>query len=124
MIQQLTVERLVAALAALAPIDGVSVGTFGVSSSVRIDFQAAATTTQRSNAAAALTAFDWSDAASLAWEQQQNPNQTALFAAAAQAVTDNLTFLAIATPTQTQAVAQVQALTRQMNQVIRYLAQL
>lgn len=42
-----------------------------------------------------------------------------LFDKAAAALTNNQTFLGIATPTQAQAVAQVQALTRQVDALIR-----
>jgi hypothetical protein len=121
-----TVQRLRAVLGALAPIDNVSVpnGTFGDSAQVVITFNVSATQPQKDAANAALVAFDWSDAAEATWEAQQDPDKTALFAAAANAVSNNVTFLGLATPTNAQAVAQVQALTQQMNQVIRYLAEL
>ncbi len=119
-----TLTRLQALLGAQAPINGVSVPTFGVSATVRIDFQAAATTQQRTNAQSVLTAFDWSDTAQQAWEDLQTPNLTTLRQNATTAVSNNTTFLGIASPTNAQAVAQVQALTTQMNQVIRYLGNL
>lgn len=46
-------------------------------------------------------------------------NREALLVKAAQALTNNATFLAIASPTQAQAVTQVKALTRQVNALIR-----
>ena len=46
-------------------------------------------------------------------------NEAALLAKAKTALTNNATFLAIASPTNAQAVAQVQALTRQVNVLIR-----
>lgn len=46
-------------------------------------------------------------------------NEAALLAKAKTALTNNATFLAIASPTNAQAVAQVQALTRQVNALIR-----
>lgn len=48
-------------------------------------------------------------------------NQQTLQQRAATALTNNQTFLAIASPTQAQAVAQVQALTRQVDGLIRFL---
>ncbi len=66
-----TAERIHGTVAALAPVVGVSVGTLGDSSTVRIEFAPAATTEQRAAAQAALDAFDWSDAAQIAWERGQ-----------------------------------------------------
>lgn len=48
-------------------------------------------------------------------------NQQALQQRAQTALTNNQSFLAIAAPTQAQAVAQVQALTRQVDGLIRFL---
>lgn len=48
-------------------------------------------------------------------------NQADLHQKAATALTNNAAFLAITSPTNAQAVAQVQALTRQMNAVIRLM---
>lgn len=50
-------------------------------------------------------------------------NQQALYAKAAQAFTNNQTYLAIATPSQVQVVAQVAALTRQVNALIRLITE-
>lgn len=49
------------------PIDGVS----GSSAGVRIDYQASATPAQRTQAAAIVAAFDWSDAAQATFTAQQ-----------------------------------------------------
>lgn len=57
--------RLHLTLAAVCPIDGVAIT--GVNTA-RIDYAAAATAPQRAAAAAALAAFDWSQAAQDAWE--------------------------------------------------------
>lgn len=116
--------RLQAILAALAPIDGVSIKTLGDAATVRIDFQAAATAPQRSAAQAALAAFDWSDAAQSAWDDAQHPERTDLVQAATQAVQNNTTYLGLASPNNAQNVAQVQALTQQMNKVIRRLIEI
>lgn len=50
-------------------------------------------------------------------------NFASLVSKAQAAIAANQTFLAIGSPTQAQAVAQVQALTRQMDAVIYYLLQ-
>ncbi len=46
-------------------------------------------------------------------------NYALLYPKGVQAIANNQTFLAIPSPTQVQAVAQVQALTRQVNALIR-----
>jgi hypothetical protein len=64
-------RRLDVTLEALCPIHGRSVPTFGTSAGATIAFKADATQQQRDAANAALAAFDWSDAAQLAWEAAQ-----------------------------------------------------
>lgn len=110
-------RRLDATLSALAPIHGTS------GDPPRIDFKDEATQPQKDAANAALASFDFSDAAQAAWEANLNPDRKTLRDAAAQAVADNTTFVNIASPTNAQVVAQVKALTRQMNQVIKRLIQ-
>lgn len=51
----------------------------------------------------------------------EDANARSLFSAADQALTNNRTFLALSSPTAAQNAAQVKALTRQMNGVIRLL---
>ena len=58
-------ERLHAAVAAVAPIFGVAIISPGVG---RVDVRPEATAPERAAAAAALAAFDWSDGAQAAWE--------------------------------------------------------
>ncbi len=65
------VLRLHNLLAAIAPIVGVSVGTIGVSASVRIDFDPAATAQQRTDAQTAVDGHDWSQAAQDIFDAQQ-----------------------------------------------------
>lgn len=60
--------RLQLTIAAVCPIDGVSGSATGPSTVIRIDYAASATAPQRAAAAAALAAFDWSQAAQDAWE--------------------------------------------------------
>lgn len=120
----LTGARLNQAIAALAPIHGVSVGTFGNAATCEIQFLPEATAPQRTAAAAALAAFDWSDSATEAWEAQQNPNRTALRNALAAALAANANYIALANPNAAQSTAQVKALAQQMNAVLRRLADL
>lgn len=47
-------------------------------------------------------------------------NQQTLLAAAQAAITNNVAFLAIPAPTQAQGLAQIQALTRQVDALIRF----
>ncbi len=68
----MSTTRLHSAVAAAAPVLGVSVGTPGDPASVRIDFAPEATTAQRAAAQAVVAGFDWSDSAQAAWELAQN----------------------------------------------------
>jgi hypothetical protein len=78
------VIRLDSAVRAVCPeIDGVSVGTPGDPSTVRIDFRPAATDAERKAAESAVKTFDWSDAAQIRWEAARNvPAAAALLASA------------------------------------------
>lgn len=63
-----TILRLDQALrAAGVPIDGVS----GAQGSVRVDYQAAATTAQKTQGAAIVSAFDWMAVTDATWQAQQ-----------------------------------------------------
>lgn len=64
--------RLLSAIRPVCPVLGVSVGTPGDSSTVRIDYDPSATSAQQAAAQAALAAFDWSDEAQAAWELSQS----------------------------------------------------
>lgn len=119
-----TVERLRAAIAAVAPIVRVSIGTLGDPATVRIGFAPEATQEQRDAAAAVVTAFDWSAEAHAAWEADRVPERKALRNAAAQAIQDNADFLALASPNNAAVLAHVRELTRQNTRIIRRLVQL
>lgn len=67
----MNVYRLHLAIAAVCPIVGVSVGTWGQANTVRIDFDAGATAQQQGAAQTALQAFDFSDAADAVFQTQQ-----------------------------------------------------
>lgn len=103
------------------PIDGVARLRDGT---VRIDFRPEATDQQKAAAQAIAAGWDWSPAADAAREEARHPERTDLRAAAAQALTDNAAYLAIASPTNAQIRDQTAALTRQLNRVIRRLVQL
>ena len=67
-------ERIEETIAAVCPIpvgSSVSIGTFGVSSSVTFVVDPSATAPQIAAAQALIDSFDWSDAAQLAWETEQ-----------------------------------------------------
>lgn len=68
-----------------------------------------------------LTTAEAAELASIDAEQTQVANRTTNKAQALTALATNTTYLAIVSPTQAQAVAQVAALTRQMDGVIRFL---
>lgn len=95
----------------------VEIGRHGDSSTVRVFPPSPA-------AQAVVDAFDWSDAAQQAWEEDQRPERKAIRQAAAAAVTDNQTYLAIATPTAVQVAAQVRRLTQQNIAIIRRIIQI
>lgn len=114
--------RLDAMIRAVCPISGVSVNTTPLM--VRINFAPEATQPQRAAAQAVVDAFDWSDAAQTAWEADQHPERKDLRAAAAGAISDNDTFLAIANPNNSQVAAQVRRLTQQNTRIIRRLSQI
>lgn len=107
--------------AAGLPIDGVS-GT----TNTRVDWLPGVTPTQAQldQAQSIIAGWDWSDAAQQARDDARQPERTGLRQAATQAVANNQTFLGIANPSNAQTLAQVKALTQQMNAVIRRLVQL
>lgn len=114
-------ERFEAAIKAVCPIDGVRVAADG---SLGFDPSVAATNQQISAANSAMAAFDTSDAADAAWLEDRKPQRKAIRQAAAQVIFDNDTYLAIASPTNAQVVAQVRRLTQQNSAVIRRLIQI
>jgi acyl-CoA reductase-like NAD-dependent aldehyde dehydrogenase len=75
-------------------------------------------------AQAVAAAFDPSPEAQAEWEEDKHPERKSIRRAAAQAVADNATFLALATPTNAQVLAQVKRLTQQNTAIIRRLIQL
>ena len=115
-----TLLRLHEAIAAVAPIEGVS----GSQGNVKIDFRPTATPQQRAAAQAVVASFDWSQAAHDAWLADLFPERKALRQQAAQAIADNDAYLAIASPTNAQVLAQVGRLTQQNNRIIKRLIQI
>lgn len=105
--------------AAVPAVTDVSIGTRGQPATVRVS-----PPDQQAAAQAAIDSFDWSDAAQQTWEDAQKPERQVLRQAAAQAVQDNLDFLALASPSNAAVLAQVRRLAQQMNAVIRRVVQL
>jgi hypothetical protein len=113
--------RLDAAVRAVCPIVGLTVGETGVSASVEIEFAPEATAEQQAAAQGVVTAFDWSDAADAAWREARMPERKAMRDAVAAALTTNTAFLAIQNPTNAQLRDQLRAVTQQMTRVLQYL---
>lgn len=102
------------------PVDGVAVD----GATVVVSYAREITPAEKSAEAAAIAAEPESVELDAAYTLNRNPERKALIDAAQQAVADNNTFLAIGTPSNAQVLAQVRALTRQSNQLIRRLVQL
>lgn len=116
--------RLLNTLSAVCPILSINIGTVGDSSSVAVQYDPAATAAQQATAQSTLASFDWSDAASQAWDDQQHPERMTLRDQATQAVTDINTFLALASPTSAQTLAMVQKLCQDTRAIIKRLVQI
>lgn len=71
-----------------------------------------------------INAFDDSEAAQAAWEEDKQPQRKAIRQAAAAAIAANDTFIALANPTAAQVAAHVERLAQQNNAIIRRLVQL
>jgi hypothetical protein len=124
-----TATRLHEAVAAVCPIAGVSVGRWADRATWVFDPLPTATPDQTAAAAAVVAAFDASDAATTAWEEDRQPERKALRAAVARAVADIDTYLAVAdTGTAAQQAARDHAAMKRLAQitraVIRRLAQI
>ena len=122
-------DRFRAVIGALAPVATYYLPLIGVTSTIdvaniRVTFDQSATPEQITAANAAIVAFDWSDAGEQAYLDSLDPNRVAIVQAATQAIADNQTFLGLGSPTNSQGVAQVQALTQQMNKVIKRLIEI
>jgi hypothetical protein len=118
--QSVTLFRLHAALRAVCPIAGVA----GEPGAVRVDYQPEATEQEQAAAAAALAAFDFAAEADDAWLENENPERKTLRQLAATAIADNDAFLALATPTNAQVLAQVKRLTQQNTRVLKRIIQI
>lgn len=116
--------RLHQVVSAVCPIEGVSVGQYANRSTWSFDPLPGATSQQRTSAQAVIDAFDDSAEAQAAWEEDQKPERKSLRQAAQQAVADNQAYLALASPNAAQMRAQLDAVTRQNNAIIRRLIQI
>lgn len=115
--------RLLNTLAATCPILSINIGTIGDSSSVTIQYDPAATAAQRASAQSTLASFDWSAAATQAYDDSLNPDRTTLRNQASQAVADINTFLALAAPTNAQVLSMVQKLCQDTRAIIKRLVE-
>lgn len=109
-------NRLHATVAAVCPIRGLS--------ATEIDFASEATEQQRAAAKAVLASFDWSEATHQQWLDNQKPERRDLRQAAAQAIADIDTYLAIGSPNNVQVVAQVRRLSQYTKAIIKRLIQI
>jgi hypothetical protein len=73
---------------------------------------------------AIINAFDWSEAAHLAWLEDKNPDRKNIRQAAAAAIAANETYIALASPTNAQNAAQIKRLSQQVNHIIKRLIQI
>lgn len=83
-----------------------------------------ATDSQKAAARTTIAAFDDSDVAQAAWEEDRQPERKTLRQQAANAVADIDAFLALPTPTAAQVRDQVQDICRYLRGVIRRLVQI
>lgn len=74
--------------------------------------------------AAAIAAFNWGEAAHLAWLEDQQPERKGLRQAAAQALADNEAHIADANVTNAEAIAASKRHARQINFIIKRLIQI
>lgn len=117
--------RLLVALVA-AGVPAIGVAILDANNNVRIDTQGDVplTSQQQAQANAVIAGFDFSDAANVAFQQAQEPLLQTLRQQAAQAIQDINTFLAIATPTNAQAIAEIQAIDRRQKAIIQAIGRL
>lgn len=122
----INLERIVAAVRAVCPGANVRIGKRALRETWQVVPHPDVPVTPEQIAAgqAVLSAFDDSDAAWAAWEADQQPERKGLRAAAAQTIADNNTFLALASPTNAQVLAQVKSLTQQNNRIIKRIIQI
>lgn len=109
-------DRLHKLCEAVCPIHGVT--------TARIDFAPEATEQQRAAAQAMFDTFDWSSDAHARWIENQNPERRDLRQAAEQAIASIDTYLAIASPSNAQVVAQVRRLSQYTKSIIKRLIQI
>lgn len=90
----------------------LSIGVIGDASTV---------TTRPSSPAiqAAVSSFDWADAAHDAWDDNRQPERKAFKQTAVQSIADNDAFLADPTITNPELIAQVKRLTQQNTRLIK-----
>jgi hypothetical protein len=115
-------ERLYRKLAEACPYVSASIGTIGVSPSVKFQPAASATAAQIAAAQSVIDTFDWSDAANQTYAASLEPDLTAIKNQVTAALTAIQTFLAIAVPTPAQVAAEVQAIDQRQQAILKALA--
>lgn len=120
-------ERLEQAIAAVCPIpvgSSVSIGKRADRSTWRFQTLASATEQQILAGRAVIDAFDDSDAAQAAWEEDKQPERKTLRQQAANALAEIDAFLAIANPTAAQVRDEVRRIVQRQKAIIRRLIQI
>lgn len=117
--------RLHDSIAAVCPIQGVSIGVIGVSATVQFQARSNATGAQLAAAQAVINVFDWSDAAGLAYENSKEPLLADLKAQAAAGIAAIDSYLLIAdTATAAQVRTEVKAIDQRQKKIIQALNRL
>ncbi len=117
--------RLHEIIAAVCPIDGVSVGVDGDSSSVTFIPHPGATAPQIAAGQGVVLSFDWSDNAQSAWLDSKEPLLSDLKTQAAAGIAAIDTYLTIAdTATAVQVRAEVKAIDQRQRKIIQALNRL
>lgn len=91
---------------------------------VGVNFKESATLAQRADAQSIVNSFDWLQSAHDAWLSEQEPEKSDFKAKVAAALAGNDAFLALVVPTIADITAQVRALTRQSNSIVKALRRL
>jgi hypothetical protein len=113
------------ALVAAVPIQGLAfLNAAATPPTVRIEWATAPTAPQIATANSIIAAWDWSAAADQAARDADEPDLAALRDQATQAVADINAYLAIGSPTQAQAIAEVRAIDLRQRAIIKALGRI
>jgi hypothetical protein len=118
-------ERLYRKLAEACPYVSASIGTMGVSPSVKFEPAASATPAQIAAAQSVIDTFDWSDAANQNYAASLEPDLITLKNQVTAALTAIQNFLALVPPLSlTQLAAEVRAIDQRQQAILKALARL